>query len=160
MSVTVDTREVEPGNEAFLDDAWELKERIRERGDVLKQRRGFFRQAYRRATVYLYIEPDADDLIGFAAVRNDGYLLFLAVAPEYQGEGFGKRLVARVVEEHQQVSCHARTTNRGALSFYDHLGFEIVRRIDDYYEDGGDAYYLRLGENTGVLDTLSSLLRR
>jgi ribosomal protein S18 acetylase RimI-like enzyme len=43
--------------------------------------------------------------------------------------------------------------------FYEALGFERVRRIDNYYEDGGSAYYLRLGE-AGLADRLSNLFRR
>ena len=161
MSVNVEKRVVEPGDDVYLEDAWDLKERIRRREGVLKQRRGFFTDAHRRSTVYLYRDPDADGLIGFAAARRDGYILFLAVAPEYRGEGFGERLVAQVAENHRRVTCHARTTNENALAFYEHLGFEIVRRIDNYYEDRGDAYYLRLGDEKtgGLLDRLSGFVR-
>jgi len=157
VSVNVDSRVVAPGNDEFVEDAWELKEGIRERENVLKQRRGFFTDAYRRATVYCYLEEEK--LVGFAAVRRDGYVLFLAVSPEYRGEGVGKRLIARVAEDSRSVTCHARTTNENALQFYEHLGFEIKRRIDDYYEDGGDAYYLKLGDG-GFTDRISDLVRR
>ncbi|MEF8857273.1 MAG: N-acetyltransferase, partial [Haloplanus sp.] len=36
----------------------------------------------------------------------------------------------------------------------------VTRRIDGYYEDGGDAFYLRLGENEGMRDRLARLLGR
>ena len=160
MSVNLEKRTVREGDDELLEEAWALKEGIRRREGVLKQRRGFFARSYRRSTVHTYLAPDVDDLVGFASVRSDGYLLFLAVAPEYRGEGFGKRLVAHAVEAHPRVTCHARTTNGNALDFYRYLGFEVVRRIDNYYEDGGDAYYLRLGEAEGLTDRLSSLLRR
>jgi len=160
VSVTVERREIPSGDLELLDTAWDLKERIREQDDVLKQRWRFFKRAYKRATVYAYCDPERDDLIGFAATRGDGYVLFLAVAPEYRGEGFGEALVARVAEAHDRVTCHARTTNEEALSFYRHLGFETVRRIDNYYEDGGDAYYLRLGDSAGLVERLSSFFRR
>jgi ribosomal protein S18 acetylase RimI-like enzyme len=58
------------------------------------------------------------------------------------------------------VTCHARTTNTEALEFYRHLGFSVRRRIDGYYEDGGDAYYLQLGEEEGIRDRLVNLIRR
>lgn len=159
MSINVEHRVIDPGDDALLEEAWSLKEAIRHEENVLKQRRGFFTRAYRRSTVYSYVGP-GDDLIGFAAVRRDGYILFLAVATDFRGEGFGERLVAEVADNHRRVTCHARTTNENALDFYDHLGFDIVRRIDNYYEDGGDAYYLRLGEREGLADRLSSFLRR
>ncbi|MFB6354435.1 MAG: GNAT family N-acetyltransferase [Halobacteriales archaeon] len=159
MSVNVEQVVVEPGDDGYLEAAWALKERIREAEGVLRQQRGFFTRAYRRATTYAYVDREADALIGFATVRRDGYILFLAVDPEHRGEGYGERLVATVAEEHRRVSCHARTTNDEALAFYEALGFERVRRIDGYYEDGGAAYYLRLGD-AGLADRLSNLLRR
>ena len=160
MSVNLEKRTVGAGDEDLIEEAWALKERIRGEEGVLKQRRGFFSRAYKRSVVHAYRDPDADELVGFAAIRSDGYILFLAVAPEYRGDGFGERLVAHAAEEHSRVTCHARTTNENALGFYRHLGFEVVRRIDGYYEDGGDAYYLRLGSSEGLADRISSILRR
>lgn len=158
MSVNVSAEAVPRGETDYVESAWTLKERIREAEGVLKQRRGFFTNAYRRSRVELFLADES--VIAFAAARSDGYILFLAVAPEHRGEGLGKRLVGRVADVCEGVSCHARTTNEEALSFYEHLGFERVRRIDRYYEDGGDAYYLRLGEEPALLDRLSSILRR
>ncbi|WP_254768725.1 GNAT family N-acetyltransferase [Salinilacihabitans rarus] len=158
MSVNVDSRVVAPGSDDYVERAWRLKERIRREEDVLKQRRDFFTDAYRRSTVHCYLRDD--DLVGFAAVRRDGYILFLAVDPDYRDEGIGKRLVARVAEDHRSVTCHARTSNENALQFYEHLGFEIKRRIENYYEDGGDAYYLKLGSDAGIADRISDLMRR
>ena len=159
VSVTVDTRLIDTGDDAFVDEAWELKERIRREDDVLRQRHGFFTDAYRRSKVYLLVEPryDGETVVGFAATRRDGYILFLAVHPEYRGEGFGRRLVAAVADDHGSVTCHARASNDDALAFYEHLGFEVERRVENYYEDNGDAYYLRLGDS-GIASTLSKFM--
>jgi ribosomal protein S18 acetylase RimI-like enzyme len=158
VSVTVEKRIDGPGATDHATDAWELKERIRTSEGVLKQRERFFMDAYRRATTHLlYLD---DDLVGFATVRRDGYVLFLAVAPERRGEGYGRRLVAEVAQDHRTVTCHARTTNERALDFYEAIGFEIKRRIDGYYEDDGDAYYLRLGPDERLRDRLSELIGR
>ncbi|MFB6094063.1 MAG: GNAT family N-acetyltransferase [Halanaeroarchaeum sp.] len=158
MSVTLDETVVPPGDDEHLSAAWELKERIRSEDDLLKQRWGFFADAYRRSTVYAFL--DGDRVIGFAAARRDGYLLFLAVDPEHRGEGFGQRLVGRVAADQGDVTCHARTSNRNALSFYQHIGFSIVRRIDDYYEDGEAAFYLRLGDGDDLVDRISGFFGR
>jgi ribosomal protein S18 acetylase RimI-like enzyme len=157
VSVEVETRVDGPGASVHVDEAWDLKERIRQDEGVLRQRWQFFHDAYARSTTHLRLVDD--DLIGFASTRRDGYLLFLAVAPGARGERHGRRLVGEVAAEHGTVTCHARTTNESALRFYRHLGFEVVRRVDRYYEDGGDAYYLRLGEMEGqsLLDRLSGL---
>jgi ribosomal protein S18 acetylase RimI-like enzyme len=159
VSVTIDTREIGTGDDEFVQQAWELKECIRREEDVLKQRRGFFTDAYRHSRVYALVEPgfDEESLVGFAAARRDGYILFLAVDPDYRGEGLGRRLVATVADDHNSVTCHARATNESALEFYQHLGFEIQRRVDDYYEDDGDAYYLRLGDG-GLASKLSKFM--
>ena len=161
MSFNVEARTVARGSDEYVEDAWKLKERIRREHGVLRQRRGFFEDAYRRSKVYLYLNRARQTkLIGFAAVRRDGYVLFLAVAPDVRGEGFGKRLIARVAEDYRSVTCHARTTNQDAIEFYKHVGFDIKRRIDNYYEDGGDAYYLKLGEDASITERLSNLLGR
>ncbi|MFC7199054.1 GNAT family N-acetyltransferase [Halospeciosus flavus] len=163
MSATVEKRVVPPGSQEYLEEAWQLKERIREEEGLLKQRRGFFSDAYRRARVYLFVTTDAageEELVGFAATRRDGYLLFLAVDPEYRGEGFGERLVGQVADDAETVSCHARASNQNALDFYRHLGFSIERQIDNYYEDGEGAYYLRLGDRSTLRDRLSDVFGR
>ncbi|SFR60592.1 GNAT family N-acetyltransferase [Halogeometricum limi] len=158
MSVNVEKRVDGPGSTEHAEQAWELKERIRKSEGVLKQRRGFFFDAYRRATTHLFFEDET--LMGFASTRRDGYILFLAVAPEARGQDYGKRLVAEVAHDHRSVSCHARTTNESALAFYEHIGFETKRKITNYYEDGGDAYYLRLGEKASIREKFSELFRR
>jgi ribosomal protein S18 acetylase RimI-like enzyme len=161
VSVNVERRVVDPGDTEYVEEAWQLKERIRRRDGVLRQRRGFFEDAYRRSTVYLFLDrSERDRLVGFATVRRDGYVLFLAVAEDYQNEGFGKALVARLAEDYGTVTCHARTTNEAALRFYRHIGFEVRRKIENYYEDGGDAYCLQLGEEEGLTDRLSKLIGR
>jgi len=158
VSVNLERRRDEPGETGHVDRAWQLKERIHRQEGVLKQRRGFFTDAYRRATTLLFFEDGT--LVAFGSVRRDGYILFLAVAPEARGQGYGERLVAEIAEEHGSITCHARTTNEPALGFYQHLGFEIKRRIDSYYEDSGDAFYLKLGEQEGIRKRLSEFLRR
>ena len=157
MSVNVEKRIDGPNETVHVEAAWELKERIRRADGVLRQRRRFFVDAYRRSTTLLLFEDG--ELVAFGSVRRDGYILFLAVAPEARGRGYGEALVADIAAEHTTVTCHARTTNDPALGFYRHLGFRITRQIDNYYEDDGDAYYLTLGEHEGIREKFSSFLR-
>lgn len=160
MSTTVERKRSPPGDNACVEEAWELKEHIRREFGVLKQQRRFFVSAYRQSSVLLLINQYNDELVGFAATRNGGYLLFLAVSPDYQGQGFGRELVYQAVDEHGSLTCHARMTNDDALGFYRALGFEIVRSIPGYYEDGGDAYFLKLGEDASMRAKISRLLGR
>ena len=159
VSVSVETAVIPSGDDSFLDEAWALKEEIRREEGVLRQRRDFFDEAYRQATTLLIRSVDDGELIGFASTRANGYLLFLAVSPAYREMGFGRELVAAVADEHDAVTCHARVSNEDALEFYDRMGFEIVRRVNRYYEDGGDAYFLRLGEETSFAARVVDLFR-
>lgn len=159
MSVSVDTAVIQPGDDRYVEEAWDLKETIRRNDGVLKQRRNFFVPAYRRARTHVIRSTETDELVGFASTRSNGYLLFLAIAPSFQDMGFGRDLVAAVADEHETVTCHARVSNERALHFYDRLGFEIERRIPGYYEDGGDAYYLRLGEERTITSRVVGLFR-
>lgn len=158
MSATVKKRVDESGETDHVEAAWELKEQIHLTEGVLKQRRGFFTEAYQRSTTFLFFEDD--ELVAFGSVRRDGYILFLAVHPDVRGQGYGQRLVAEIAERHRTVSCHARTTNTSALGFYEHLGFRVDRRIDNYYEDNGDAYYLKLGEDSTIRKKVSEFFSR
>lgn len=158
VSVNVEKRIDNSGETTHVERAWELKEQIRRSEGVLKQRRDFFTDAYRRATTLLYFEDS--QLVAFCSVRRDGYILFLAVAPHARGQGYGEQLVAEIAESHDTITCHARTTNQSALGFYRHLGFRVTREIDNYYEDNGNAYYLKLGEEDSIRQRLSEFLRR
>lgn len=133
---------VDPGDEAGAHDAWRLKERIRAESGVFQQGRSFFMRTYRRARIYRL--HDGDTLVGFAAVRGDGYLLLLAVERTYRGSGLGRRMVDAALGDHDRLTCHVRATNEDAIGFYEHVGFETVRRVPGYYGDGSDALYLRL----------------
>ncbi len=156
MSVTLELRTVEPGSDDYVHAAWDLKETIREREGVLKQRKRFFYQAYRRARCNVLLS--GEELIGFTSTRSDGYLLFLAVHPDHRGNGHGRRLIAAVADQHDVITCHARSTNTDAIEFYRTIGFELDRHISNYYEDRGDAFLLRLGESTRFRDRLREYL--
>ena len=158
MSATVEKRVDEAGDTDHVEAAWQLKEHIHQTEGVLKQRRGFFVNAYRRSTTHLFFEDD--DLVAFGSARRDGYILFLAVRPDSRGEGYGQQLVADIADQHRTVTCHARSTNKAALGFYEYLGFRTERRIDNYYEDNGDAYYLKLGEDSTIRKKVSEFFGR
>ncbi|MFB6282484.1 MAG: GNAT family N-acetyltransferase [Halobacteria archaeon] len=143
MSVVTESLEYRykpPNDSGFLDDVWELKERVRRREGYLCQSWSFFSRAYNRNEAYLYI--DGDEVVGFATVRNDGYVLFLAVDKSYRGEGVGTSLMERVQDKHTKLSCHARSSNEGAIGFYKNLGFSVDKYVERYYQNGDAAYYL------------------
>jgi len=70
VSATVEKRVDAAGETDYVDAAWQLKEHIHNKEGVLKQRRGFFIDAYRRSSTHLFFEDG--ELVAFASVRRDG----------------------------------------------------------------------------------------
>jgi GNAT superfamily N-acetyltransferase len=70
-----------------------------------------------------------DRLVGLARVLTDGYqvsyLCDLAVEPDIQGSGLGKRLIDAVLERVAGTELVLRDSNL-STGFYAHLGFEPI----------------------------------
>lgn len=81
--------------------------------------------------------------------RDLGHLKDIAVHPKAQGRGVGRALLRRVlvstaVGGANVVKLEVRQSNEVAQSLYDDVGFERVRRVPGYYDDGEDAYVMVL----------------
>ena len=72
---------------------------------------------------------ESDRLVGLARVLSDGvqtaYLCDLAVEPDVQGAGVGKRLVDEILTRLPGTELILRDSNLSA-GFYERLGFEAV----------------------------------
>jgi ribosomal protein S18 acetylase RimI-like enzyme len=58
-----------------------------------------------------------------------GWLNYLAVLPEYQGQGYGRKLVEKAIAELEKLGClkvnlEVRKSNSPVIDFYLHLGFK------------------------------------
>lgn len=65
-------------------------------------------------------------MVGYEGHR--GWINYLAVAPEYQRRGYGRRLVQKGIDELRRIGClkvnlQVRNTNTPVINFYKHLGF-------------------------------------
>ena len=63
-----------------------------------------------------------------------GWLYYLAVLPEYQKKGYGKKLVKKAFTELRKLGClkvnlQVRKDNTSIVNFYKHLGFKEEERI-------------------------------
>jgi ribosomal protein S18 acetylase RimI-like enzyme len=59
-----------------------------------------------------------------------GWINYLAVAPEHQGKGFGRAIMAEAEKLLEQVGCpkvnvQVRGTNSSAIDFYRRIGYRI-----------------------------------
>ena len=76
--------------------------------------------------------------------RSLGHVKDLAVHEKRRGEGIGRKLLARAIStlatrNVTSIKLEVREGNDAALSLYRDFGFEVLRRVPRYYDDGEDA---------------------
>ena len=81
--------------------------------------------------------------------RDIGHVKDIAIRSNARGVGIGRRLLARALARLATggatlVKLEVRATNEPALSLYRSIGFEPIRRVPRYYEDGEDALVMVL----------------
>jgi GNAT superfamily N-acetyltransferase len=59
------------------------------------------------------------------------YLEVLGVAPAWQGQGVGTRLLAPLLEraDRERLPCYLETATRPNVAFYERLGFRVEREL-------------------------------
>ena len=80
-------------------------------------------------------------IIGYgilSVAAQEAHLLNLCVAPSEQGQGYGQRLLKRMLDlarwhEVQRVFLEVRPSNRHAIALYEHAGFNEIGRRRGYY---------------------------
>jgi len=78
-----------------------------------------------------------------------GHIKDLAVHPKYRGKGVGTALLRRGLDalyeqSVRSVKLEVRESNEGARRLYSRFGFQPLRRIPRYYDDGEDAIIMVL----------------
>ncbi|MDD3399890.1 MAG: ribosomal protein S18-alanine N-acetyltransferase [Candidatus Paceibacterota bacterium] len=84
-------------------------------------------------------------VLGYEKANGQGWIKAIAVSPESQGQGIGTEMMAFItkrLEKAETIGLHARTSNRKGVSFYQNLGFDIVKTIEGYYANGDSAYLM------------------
>ena len=88
-----------------------------------------------------------DEVAGFVLGRRLGEeaeILNLAVRRQFRRTGIGRCLVAAILAKHEERRCaktflEVRESNRGAIAFYEELGFREVGRRESYYREPMEA---------------------
>lgn len=84
-----------------------------------------------------------DDVVGHAIMSygaGEAHLLNLCVAPDWHGQGIGKRLLHRVIRDAERLGAsriflEVRPSNAVAVRLYHHTGYAQIGRRRDYYPD-------------------------
>ncbi len=99
-----------------------------------------FLVATRNETIVGYVVADVTPNFG----RDLGHIKDIAVHPDHRGSGIGSALLSQslgVLAAHgaDTVKLEARESNAGAKRLYREFGFEPLRRVPGYYDNGEDA---------------------
>jgi len=59
------------------------------------------------------------------------YLMIIGVASEFQGQGFGGKLLGALIEESEQIGTplYLETTTETNVRMYERLGFRLLNQI-------------------------------
>ena len=85
-------------------------------------------------------------LIGFIHILisfDEADIINIVVNKEYRNLGIGSKLINYCIEKHQFKALNLEVKeNNPAVSFYEKIGFKIMRKIPKYYKDA-DAYFMK-----------------
>jgi ribosomal-protein-alanine N-acetyltransferase len=131
----------------FGDDAWPRSFFVRDLANV--------NGAYLALELTETAAPAAPaELVGYAGywlLEDEANLMNIAIAPAWQGQGWGEYLLreslARMVERGARVcTLEVRVSNLTAQALYRKLGFVVTGRRKRYYQDNGEDALLMVGD--------------
>lgn len=101
---------------------------------------GIFRDCL-RAGHACWVLASGDEVIGYgvlSAAAGEAHVLNVCVAPHCQGQGYGQRIVKRLLDAArwhgaERVFLEVRPSNVGAQALYEAAGFNEVGRRPRYY---------------------------
>ena len=105
---------------------------------------------FRTGEVFFDVYGNA--LLGFAVCKQFIYeqprLVIIAVLPDYQGQGIGKKLLDEVLEFYRIEGCLSLTLtvnskNSRAIRMYENAGFSHVSLLKKYFLQDGDGILMR-----------------
>ena len=122
--------------------------------DVISLHEGLFKQSfnfedYVQDKIFHYgtVLELEDKVIGYLVgqiIFEMSDLYYVAVNPDYRGNGYGQLLVDKFIEdacknEGNVMSLEVRMSNQAAIRLYEKCGFISVGKRERYYADGEDA---------------------
>ena len=113
------------------------------------QIRRFLRLATARGVVAEVGGEIAGFAIGYRSRRGVAHVLTLDVHPDFRRRRLGHALMRGVLSRMAadgatETRLEVDVRNAGAIAFYERLGFQPLRRLEDYYAAGRPALEMRL----------------
>lgn len=112
-------------------------------------RQSFWEEAAHADAYYLIArDTDKDNLIvayaGCWVLANEGHITNVAVDPDYQGQGLGRRLMNELTSRVKalgvdSMTLEVRPSNTVAINLYTSLGFRSVGQRPKYYTNPVEA---------------------
>ncbi len=122
-------------------------------GDRLS--RANLRYLLRRGRAEIWIHEQEGMLAGelvmlYRRGTRSARIYSLLVHPLYRGRGIGQLLLGAAERAARRRACQVirlevRPDNISAMRLYQKTGYTVVRRIEDFYEDGSAAWVMRKG---------------
>lgn len=111
-----------------------------------------FTHLFERSNGSFFVAEEGGAVWGFALAvpmtQRSMRLLMLAVRPDMQSKGIGKRLLDTCKEQARSrmmtdMVLEVGVDNKGAIEFYGRNGFTVTQTITEYYNDRSDAYVMK-----------------
>jgi ribosomal-protein-alanine N-acetyltransferase len=98
-----------------------------------------------------YVIEEDEKVVGFCLNKlknNKISIPMIAISENFRNRGYGKKLINHLINNHNKQCCSFNlmvdVVNKNALHLYESLGFRRQYTQYKYYENGNDAYYMKL----------------
>jgi len=105
-----------------------------------------FRSELSNRDAHYFVVECGNEIVGYAgywAILDEAHITNVSIAPPFQGQGLGRRLVERLLADARDrgITCatlEVRASNRRAQALYERLGFVASGVRKRYYTDSGE----------------------
>jgi len=113
--------------------------------------REYFKKFYQKYPRGFIVAENESEVMGYAVGKpknDEAEIISLAINPNFRQQGIGAELANFLLEHFKKkgtrkISLRVRTKNKLGIAFYRKAGFEISKKIKNYYQNGDDAYLMR-----------------
>jgi len=143
------TYEIHPLTEKHLKEVMSVNLRCFKKGENYTKHT--FSYLLNEPTTLSYrVATPAEEIVGFIFVmtsQGTGHITTIGVAPEHRRRGLAGKMLEHIEQalkkrEIATVSLEVRISNIAAQSLYRGLGYTIVQRLINYYNNGEDAFLM------------------